>query len=120
MREMMVFNLSQTKLLCSQAKYANRFFYRLIGLLGRKMMQEGEGLIIYPCNMVHSLGMRMSIDVLFLNKTHEVVYWMERMPPNKISPHIKDASYVIELPAGLIAQSNTTMGDNILCQAIAK
>ena len=118
MQEMMVFNLSSTKLLCSQAQYANRFINRLIGLLGKKEMLEGEGLIIYPCNMVHSLGMRMTIDVLFLNQIHEVVYCMERMPPNKISPHIKDASYVIELPPGLIAQTNTRMGDKILCQAI--
>ena len=120
MQEMLVFNLSRTKLLCSQAKYANRFFSRLIGLLGKKELLEGEGLIIYPCNMVHSLGMRMRIDVLFLNKTHEVVYGMERMPPNKISPRIKDASYVIELPAGVISQTNTALGDNILCQAIAR
>lgn len=119
MQEMMVFNLSRSKLLCSQAKYANRFFNRLIGLLGKKEMLEGEGMIIYPCNMVHSLGMRMSIDVLFLNNTHEVVYCMERMPPNKISPSIKNASYVIELPAGLIAQTKTDLGDNILCKAIA-
>ncbi len=118
MQEMMVFNLSRTKLLCSQAKYANRFFRRLIGLLGKKELMEGEGLIIEPCNMVHSLGMRMTIDVLFLSKNHEVVYCMERMPPNKISPSIKDASYVIELPAGLIAQTSTARGDNILCQTV--
>lgn len=120
MQEMMVFNLSRTKLLCSQAKFARHFFNRLVGLLGKKEMQEGEGLIIYPCNMVHSLGMKMSIDVLFLNKAHEVVYGMESMTPNKISPCIKDASYVIELPAGLIAQTGTQLGDSILCKTIVQ
>lgn len=119
MQEMMVFNLSSTKLLCSQAKYANVFFRRLIGLLGKKELLEGEGLILSPCNMVHSLGMRMSIDVLFLSNTHEVIYRIERMPPNKISPCIKEASYVIELPAGLIAQTRTSLGDTILCKAVA-
>lgn len=118
MQEMMVFNLSRTKLLCSQAKFAKHFFNRLIGLLGKKEIPEGEGLIIYPCNMVHSLGMRMSIDVLFLNKANEVVYWMDRMPPNKISPCVKTASYVIELPAGLIAQTGTELGDKFLCKAV--
>lgn len=118
MQEMMVLNLSRTKLLCSQAKYANRFFNRLIGLLGKKELREGEGLIIDPCNMVHSLGMRMGIDVLFVSEKHEVVYCMERMLPNKISPSIKDASYVIELPAGLIAQTKTDRGDNILCKPV--
>lgn len=116
MKHMTVFNETRSIQLCSRAGYANHFFSRLKGLLGKKELQEGEGLIIAPCNMVHSVGMRMTIDVLFLNKTHKVVYYMDSMPPNRFSPPVKEAGYVIELPPGLIAASGTEIGDIILCQ----
>lgn len=119
MRYMTVVNETRSRQLCTQAGFANHFFSRLKGLLGKKELQEGEGLIISPCNMVHSIGMRMTIDVLFLNKAHEVVYYMDRMPPNRFSPHVKEARYVIELPPGMIAASGTEMGDRILSTSAA-
>lgn len=118
MQEMTVFNETRSRPLCSRAGYANHFFSRLKGLLGKTQMHEGEGLIIVPCNMVHSIGMRMTIDVLFLNQANQVVYRMEKMLPNRFSPHVKEACYVIELPPGMIAESGTELGDNILCQEV--
>lgn len=113
MQQMTVFNETRSRQLCSRAGFANHFFSRLRGLLGKKQMREGEGLIIVPCNMVHSIGMRMMIDVLFLNQTNQVVYRLEKMQPNRFSPHIKEANYVIELPPGLIASTGTEVGDII-------
>jgi uncharacterized protein len=41
---------------------------RLIGLLGRKKLEQGSGLWIQPSSGVHTFGMRFPIDVVALDR----------------------------------------------------
>jgi len=52
----------------------------------------------------------MDIDILFISANNEIVYIIEKMTPNRISPHIKAAEYVIELPAGQVFRTGTIVG----------
>ena len=113
MREKIIFNTSNGQLLAAEGSLANTFLSRLKGWLGKKAMSDGEGLIIFPCNQVHCFGMRIVIDVLFLSRSNEIVYIIERMTPNRISPHIENAHYVIELPAGQVFRTGTAVGHSI-------
>lgn len=86
---------------------------RLRGLLGRAPLQPGEGLLLRGENAIHTLGMTFAIDVLFLDRAGRVVHLISAMPPWRISPFVTRARDVLELPAGIIAQTNTMLGDQI-------
>lgn len=113
MKKIMVINRNNNNIIVEQGELANTFFNRLKGLLGRKTIYPGEGLLIYPCDMVHSIGMRMEIDVLFVSKDNRIVHIIERMIPNRISKQIENSCYVLELPSGYVARTGTKGGQDL-------
>lgn len=54
---------------------------RLRGLLGRKPLRPGEGLLLSPCDGVHTFGMGYPLDVLFLDRDDTVLGWREGVRP---------------------------------------
>lgn len=55
------------------AEVAERFFDRAKGLIGRKGLPPGEGLLILRCNCIHTMLMRFPIDATFLDRHDRVV-----------------------------------------------
>ncbi len=108
-----VFNLTRNCLLAESAKEANTFVSRLIGLVGRKSLNEKEGLIILKSSSIHTFFMRFSIDVIFFNKEQKIIKIISNLQPYRISPWIWNAYGVIELSAGKIFETKTQKGDNI-------
>lgn len=106
-------NNNNGSVLIREGQLANTFRSRLKGLLGWKTLVSGQGMIIFPCNMIHTFGMKIAIDVLFLSENHEVLYIMVNMRPNRFSPRIKNSRYVVELPAGQTVAFNTQVGDRL-------
>ena len=51
-----------------EIEVAETFFSRLRGLMGKKRLEKGMGLLLAPCNSIHMLFMRFSIDVIYLDK----------------------------------------------------
>ena len=41
---------------------------RLRGLLGRRGLDPGAGVLLMNCGSIHTFGMRFTIDVVFLTK----------------------------------------------------
>ena len=78
---------------------ADRFFTRLRGLLFRKPLAAGEGLILVPCSSIHTFGMGYSIDVVFLDPDCRVVRLVHALPPRRIRS-APGAKMVLELAAG--------------------
>lgn len=95
---------------------ADNYFKRLIGLLPRTRLDEGEGLWITPCNQIHSMGMRFPFDAVFLSAEGEVVHVMEHIGAFKLSPLVRPAKSVLELPAGTIALTGTIPGDHLVLE----
>lgn len=98
----------------SQLRVADNFFTRAKGLLGTKALPEGHGLLIRPCNSVHMLGMSYPIDVVFLSKTMEVVRVIPELKPWRLSPVVKGAHQVLELPEGTIARLGLVPGEKLV------
>lgn len=113
MQKAVVINRDNSNIIVEQGELANTFLTRLKGLLGRRIMNPGEGLLIYPCDMIHSIGMKMEIDVLFVSQDNRILHIIERMVPNRISKHIKDSCYVVELPSGQVARTKTRGGQEL-------
>lgn len=113
MKKIMVINIDNGNILVEKGGLASNFFTRCKGLLGKKEMPPGEGLVLYPCNMVHSIGMQIVIDVLFVSRDNQVIYIIKEMAPNRISDLVNNAHYVVELPAGQACRTGTAIGQKI-------
>ena len=104
-------NQTRNSVLATQAEVANTFWSRGRGLMGRAMLPEGGGLILYPTSNIHMFFMRFAIDVVFVNRNFEVVGVRERFPPWHPFAGSLQARYTLELPVGMIAASQTQLGD---------
>lgn len=92
---------------------ADNFIHRMIGLLGKKELKEREGIILKPCNSIHTFFMKFPIDVIFLDKDNIVINLIENMIPGKISPIIWKSKSILELPILTIKRTNTLLGHRL-------
>ncbi|HAP31973.1 MAG TPA: DUF192 domain-containing protein [Firmicutes bacterium] len=110
-----IFNDHTGCCLARQARLADTFSRRLRGLLGKRSLEQGrDGLLLSPCCAVHTLGMLFPIDLLFLSQTWKVLRTIPSFPPARLSPHVKDACHVLELPQGMIAATGTKRGHHLI------
>ena len=75
-------------------EYADTFWRRFCGLMFRKQLPPGQGLLLAPCNGVHMCFMRFAIDAIFVDKDYRVL---------KIAPNLRPchkAWGVVEVTAG--------------------
>ncbi len=96
---MIVINKRTGAVILDNLEIADTFYKRFKGLMGRRVLNQGTGLKIEPCNSIHCFFMRISIDIIFMSKEHTVVKIIHNMKPWKVSPIIKGARYVIEANA---------------------
>jgi uncharacterized membrane protein (UPF0127 family) len=94
---------------------ADGWWGRLRGLLGRERLEPGEGLLLRPCRAVHMLGMRLSLDIAFLDPSGRVVAVYPDLEPGGRTRWHAAARDALELPAGTLAASGTREGDTIVC-----
>ncbi|RQD76267.1 MAG: DUF192 domain-containing protein [Candidatus Syntrophonatronum acetioxidans] len=113
MKKIKVYNVTKDRVLLQEVEIADSFLLRLKGLLGRKGVSPGKGIIIKPCNAVHTLGMSFPIDVVFVDKEDHICRLIEGMLPNRFSPVVKEALYVVEGPAGFGGQAGAQEGDKL-------
>src|SRR5690606_39064790 len=73
MAELTVVNLSKGTCLGTRIRLADGFWARLRGLLGVESLPKGEGLLLRPCQMVHGIGMRFSIEAVYLDSSGRVI-----------------------------------------------
>ena len=110
---MKVFNESRGTTLAGNAQVARSFWSRLVGLMGRRELPAGSGLVVEPSGSVHTFWMRFPIDVIFVDRANRIVGLREAMPPNRPFAGAWRAYRTIELPAGTIRQSGTRKGDQL-------
>ena len=89
------------------------------GLLGVNALDRESGLWIVPCEAIHTFGMRMPIDLLFLDRGFKVRKLLKDVRPWRIAVCLR-ASSVVELRAGAIAESKTKVGDCLSVQRTAE
>ena len=71
---------------------------RLLGLALLARERAGDGLLIPDCRSVHTLGMRFSLDLLFLDRRGRVIEIRRNVPAGRFCGCRKAAS-VLELPS---------------------
>lgn len=110
---MIVRNALKNTVLAENCRLAASFFPRFMGLMGKKSLERGAGLLLVPCSSIHMLFMRFPIDAVFLGSGNEVVHIIENIKPWRLSPLIRKARSVLELPSGTVGASSTEVGDRL-------
>lgn len=80
---------------------ADNMLTRIIGLMFRSAPpQNAEGLLLDPCNSIHTCFMRYPLDVAFLNSQNKVIKIIRNLKPWRITWIYFRASKTLEFPAG--------------------
>lgn len=98
--------------LATRAAVAKDSSSRREGLLKRTGLDEGEGLLITPCEAIHTFGMKFAIDVVFVDKKRTVRKILHAIPRNRIG-FCWSADIALELPAGTARETGTEIGDTL-------
>ena len=114
---MQVKNQTRGRPLITHGELAKTFWARFRGLMARPLLREGEGLILKGDKSIHTFFMKFPIDVVYANRSGRVVRVDPAMLPNRIGPIVFEATYILELPVGIIQSTGTTVGDQLIMQA---
>ncbi|MDO4364013.1 MAG: DUF192 domain-containing protein [Clostridia bacterium] len=99
------------KLLVEEVENANHFVRRFMGLMYRKSMAENHGLLLTPCDEIHTFGMRFAIDTVALDKDNRVLFIDPSVPPHKVRKRVKNCKKILELNAGTAENLGIAVGD---------
>ena len=64
-----------------KAEVARSFWARARGLIGRRDLPPGRGILILRCNAIHTFFMRFAIDATFLDRQDNVVKVVRNIRP---------------------------------------
>lgn len=109
---MYIKNATKGTIVAEHVWLADTFWKRLKGLLGTNSLGAGYGLVIKPCNSIHTFGMNYPIDVLFINCNHKIIKIVTAMKKRQMA-RASGSSYVIELPRGRAKEMACAIGDII-------
>jgi hypothetical protein len=105
-----IVNLTRQAVLADRVAVADSAANRNKGLLGRKGLELGEGLWIVPCSAIHTFGMRLTIDLVYVDRDKRVKKVRSSVPPWHISACVTAYS-VVELASGIVCATQTQAGD---------
>jgi len=106
-------NATRNTVLGDRIAVADGSLGRLVGLLTSRRLEPGAGLLLVPSQAVHTIGMRFAIDVVFVDRDWRAIGLRAEMPPLRLSRVYYKAWAALELPAGAIALSATSAGDQL-------
>ncbi len=99
--------------------WANTWWARLRGLLGRPEPGPGEGMLLDPCKGVHMYGMQFPLDIAVLDGDDTVMAVYPALQPGHRTPLHRKARRVLELPVGTLEATDLRVGDAVRWQPAA-
>lgn len=82
------------------------------GLMFKKSLPEGHGLIFKPARGIHTNFMRFPIDLIFFDRDQRVTKVRPSMVPWRLD--FTNAQGVIEMPAGAAERHDVRPGDQLV------
>jgi uncharacterized membrane protein (UPF0127 family) len=107
----LIVNLTSGRRVCV-SELADRPLLRMRGLLGRRGLPAGEGLLLRPAPGIHTAFMRFPIDALFLDRNLRVLDIVAELRPWRVASE-RRARAVLELAAGECARRGVEVGDRL-------
>jgi len=93
-------------------RIADKVLSRARGLLMSPPLTSSEGMLIIPCNSVHTLGMRYKLDIIFLDKSGIVLKIVKNLSPLRLSIKISAGS-TLELKSGEVERLGIEIGQRL-------
>ena len=62
--------------------------------------------------------MKFPIDVVYIDRSFTVIKIDADMVPSRVGAYVSQSVYILELPAGRVAETNTAIGDKLLFEAL--
>lgn len=100
------------RVVCERCGVASSFWSRSRGLLGRRELASGEGLLIRTWS-IHMFFMRFAIDAVFLDGERRVIRIVPELRPWRTAT-CRKAREVVELAAGETARRGVAVGDRLV------
>ncbi len=116
MRLVRVVNRTRDAVLAERAELATSPWARFWGLMGRRDLPSGAGLVLQPGGGIHTWFMRIPIDVVHVGKNDVVTHVLRAIEPWRFGPLFVGGKRAIELPAG--AAALTQPGDEIVIEPV--
>ncbi len=110
-RSVQITNRTRHTVLVTRGEIADNLWTRFRGLMGRRALPEGYGLYFPRESAIHTFGMRIAIDVVYLDRACRVVHLTNVMRPLRLGPLVRGARDVLELPVGTLERTETRVGD---------
>ena len=99
-------------IVCERCVLADTALARSRGLLGRRDLPSGEGILLKPASSVHMAFMRFAIDAVFLDRDLRVLKIAADLKPWRVAGK-RGAKAVLEIPAGEAARRGLSAGDRL-------
>ena len=100
-------------IVCERCVLADTALTRMKGLLGRRDLPNGEGILLQPASSVHMAFMRFAIDAVFLDRDLRVTKIADDLRPWRAAGS-RGAKAVLELPAGEAGRRGVRVGDRLV------
>lgn len=110
----MIYNYTKNTIIAEEYKICRSFLAKLRGQMFRKEIKP----MIFEFSHeqktdLHSFFVKEAIDVIYVNESWEVVELVHEFMPKKLHKAREKARYILEMPAGTIAMTDTEIGDVI-------
>jgi uncharacterized membrane protein (UPF0127 family) len=89
--------------IAGRVRVARSVWSRSRGLLGAPIA-PGEALVLEPARQIHTVGMRVPIDVIFCDGDWSILHLVREMRPFRMSRWVVGARRAVELPAGALPE----------------
>jgi uncharacterized membrane protein (UPF0127 family) len=100
---------------CERCLLAETPLTRLKGLLGRRGLEQGEGLLLRPAASIHTFFMRFPIDAVWVDRDLNVLKVSHDVGPWRTAA-CREAKGVVELRAGEAKRVGVSAGDRLKLQ----
>jgi uncharacterized membrane protein (UPF0127 family) len=104
-------NNTTGKIVATRIDRLSSFLHRAVGLLARTTIRPDEGVWITSCRAIHTIGMRVAIDVIFVDAGGHVMRIVRNVRPNRLALSCKGAQSVVELGSGALSEIDVQPGD---------
>ena len=115
MRTVRVLHPASGRAIIETARVAETALERLIGLMGKSRLSDGEALLLPDCSSIHMFFMRFPIDAVYLDRNRTVRKIVHNLKPWRLS-WSPNADSVLEAPAGWADRVGLASGDRLILE----
>ena len=102
---------------CGRCEVASSPLRRMRGLLGKRELGTGQGILLRPASAIHCWFMRFAIDAVFLDEELVVLKVAPDVRPWRMRSH-RGAKAVLELAAGEAERRGLEVGDRLEAEPV--